>query len=305
MIIVELFYNMKKRIIKLYNDYLTINGNYTSILPDKVYITKLYKKRLNKEINLKNPKTYTEKLNWIKLYDRNPIYSVLADKYAVRNYVKEKIGEKYLIPLIGVWNNVDEVDFEKLPNNFVLKCNHDNGVVICKDKSSFDRETAKLELLCHYNRNYYKKCREWSYKKIKKKIICEKYMADINQPVLVDYKFFCFNGRVKALFIATNRPIDTRFDFFDRNFNHLPILNGHPNADSKIDKPKDFDTMINIAEKLAEGFPHVRVDLYYINGQIYFGEITITHFGGFTPLEPDEWEFKFGEWLELPKKKRR
>lgn len=305
MIIGEFLYNTKKRIIKLYNDYLTVNGSYTSILPDKIYIKKLYKKRLNKELDLKNPKTYTEKLNWLKLYDRNPFYSVLADKYAVRKYVKEKIGEKYLIPLIGVWDNVDDVDFEKLPNSFVLKCNHDNGVVICKDKSNFDWEKAKQDLLCHYNRNYYKKCREWSYKRIEKKIICEKYMADINQPVLVDYKFFCFNGRVNALFIATNRPVDTRFDFFDRDFNHLPIQNGHPNADNKIDKPLVFDEMIFISEKLSEGFPHVRVDLYYINGQIYFGEITITHFGGFTPLEPEEWELKFGKWIELPKKRRR
>ena len=301
----EFFYNAKKRIIKAYRDYFTVDGTYTSLLPDKFYIKKLYKKRLKKEIDLGNPKTYTEKLNWLKLYDRNPLYSVLADKYAVRNYVKEKIGEKYLIPLIGVWNNVDEVDYENLPNSFVLKCNHDNGVVICKNKSDFDWEKAKQVLLSHYNRNYYKKCREWSYKRIKKKIICEKYMSDANQPILVDYKFFCFNGKVKALFIATNRSVDTRFDFYDRYFNHLPIINGHPNADIENEKPKDFEKMIYIAEKLSEGLPHVRVDLYYINEQIYFGEITITHFGGFTPLEPDEWEYIFGKWIELPKKKRR
>lgn len=295
---------IKKKVKKLYNDYFTVNGTYTSLLPDKIYLKKLYKKRMGKKLNLTNPKTFNEKLNWIKLYDRRPEYTMMADKYAVREYVKDKIGEEYLIPLIGVWNNVDEIDFESLPNQFVLKCNHDNGVIICKDKITFDIEKAKKELQYHFNRNYFKKLREWPYKKIKKKIICEQYMEDDSQSTLIDYKFFCFDGKVKALFVATDRPFDTRFDFFDYEFNHLPIINGHPNSDKEIVKPEKFDKMIEIAEALAFGIPHVRVDLYIIDNQIYFGEMTFIHFGGFTSLEPEKWDCIFGEWINLPKKKR-
>lgn len=305
MSLIEILHTQKKKIVKFWNCYFSVNEPYTCVLPDKIYLKKLYKKRMGTDLELRNPITFCEKLNWLKLYDRKPEYTMMADKYAVRDYVKERVGEEYLIPLIGVWDSVEEIDYYSLPNQFVLKCNHDNGVIICKDKSAFDVEKAKKELLFHYNRNYYKKLREWSYKNIEKKIICEKYMSDDNQPVLNDYKFFCFNGKVKALFIATDRPVDTRFDFFDREFNHLPIINGHPNSDKEISKPKQFNKMIEIAEKLSFGIPHVRVDLYVIKDRIYFGEMTLIHYGGFTPLEPEEWEYTFGEWLVLPKKRRR
>ena len=304
MFVLEKIHSAKKRIVKYYKDYFTIEGTYTSLLPDRVYLRKLYKQRLGKELNLKNPQTFTEKINWLKLYDRRPEYTMMVDKYAVRDYVERIVGGGYLVPLLGVWSSVDEVPFDELPDQFVLKCNHDNGVIICKDKRDFDIEATKKTLTFHMNRDYYRKGREWPYKDVKRKIIAEKYMSDGSDSPLVDYKFFCFDGVVKACYVATDRPHDTRFDFFDRNFKHLPIINDHPNSSKIIRKPSNFDEMVHVAEKLARGIPHVRIDLYNINGKIYFGEMTFYHMGGFHPLEPVEWEKVFGAWIRLPAKWR-
>lgn len=303
--IVESLYNVKKNAVKFYKDYFTEEGAYTSLLSDKAYLKRLYKKRMGKELNLKDPQTFTEKLNWLKLYDRKPEYTMMADKYAVREYIAEKIGEEYLVPLVGVWDSVEEIDFDSLPEKFVLKCNHDNGVIICTDKSKLDIEKTKKELQYHLSRDYYKKCREWPYKDIERKIICEEYISQPGEVSLIDYKFFCFNGKVKLLFVATGRSVDTRFDFFDSDFNHLPIFNVHKNADYNIEKPKNFKKMIEISEKLSKDIPHVRIDLYCLNGKVFFSEMTFHHFGGFHPLEPENWEYQLGDWLELPKKKRR
>ena len=308
MIIIEVLYKAKKRIKKIYNDYFTINGQYTSLLPDKIYLKKLYKKRTGKELNLKNPITYNDKLNWIKLYDRNPQYTILADKYAVREYVKEKIGVEYLIPLIGVWDSVEEIDFDSLPKRFVLKCNHDNGVIICQDKSLFDIEKAKREITYHFNRNYYKKCREWPYKNIKRKITCEKYMEDRNQPTLMDYKFFCFNGEPRLIYVAQVISGELCINFFDMSFNSINISRrDHPcfPKDYEIEKPKELEKMISIARKLSNGIPSIRVDLYNIDNKIYFGELTFFTAGGFIPVVPEKWDRILGDWIELPKKRRR
>lgn len=303
MAIIEFLYNIKKAIKKTYRDYFTIEGTYTSLLPDRIYLKKLYKKRMNKKLNLNPPVTYNEKLNWLKLYDRRDEYTMMADKYAARDYVKNTIGEEYLIPLIGCWNKVEDIDFGSLPNEFVLKCNHDNGVIICKDKRNIDLENVKKELQFHLNRNYYKKTREWAYKNVTRKIVCEKLMKDEQHPVLNDYKFFCFDGKVKLLFVATGRSVDTRFDFFDEHFNHLPIINGHPNADIPINKPYNFNVMVEVAEKLSRGIPHVRVDLYNIDGKIYFSEMTFYHDAGLMPFEPESWDEKIGDYLILPPKR--
>ncbi len=269
-------------------------------LSDKAFLKLIFWARTGKKLNLKNPKSYNEKLQWIKLYDRKQEYTVMVDKYGVREYIKEKIGEEYLIPLLGVWDSFDEIDFDKLPDQFILKCTHDSGgLVICKDKSKLDIEKAKTKINKCLKRNFYKYNREWVYKDVKPRIIAEKFMVDESGTELKDYKFFCFDGEPKAMFIATDRPHDTRFDFFDMEFNHLPFLNGHPMATKEIKKPAGFDEMAELARKLSSGIRHVRTDFYDINGKIYFGEITFFHHSGFTPFEPEEWDYKFGEWINI------
>ena len=276
------------------------NKGYINWLPDHIYLKLLYKGKMGKKLNLENPITYNEKLQWLKIHDRRPLYTKLADKYEVREYIREKIGEEYLIPLLGVYDSFEEIDFDKLPNQFVLKTTHDSGgVVICRDKANFDKESAKEKLNKSQLRNYYYGSREYQYKNIKPRIICEKYMVDESNTELKDYKFFCFNGEVKALFIATERAIKPKFDFFDTDFNHMPFKQGYDNSSKKINKPKAFDEMILLSRKLSEGFPHIRIDLYDINGRIYFGEYTLHHFSGTTKFEPESYDELFGSWIDL------
>lgn len=271
--------------------------------PDESYLKVLFKAKMNRKINLNNPQTFNEKLQWLKLYDRNPIYTQLVDKYEVRKYVAETIGGEYLIPLIGIWDKFEDIDFSKLPNQFVLKCTHDSGgVVICKDKNNLDIEAARKKISKCLERNFYYYGREWPYKNVKPRIICEKYMVDESDVELKDYKYFCFNGEPKAMFIATDRGIDTRFDFFDMEFNHLPFMQHYKNSDKKIRKPSGFNEMIRISRILSKEIPHVRVDFYDINGKIYFGELTFYHFSGFQKFEPEKYDKVFGSWLELPKR---
>jgi len=273
------------------------------LFSDKAFIKLKYRLTMNKKLNLENPQTYNEKLQWQKLYDRRPEYTMMVDKYAVRQYIAEQLGEEYLIPLLGVWDNPDEIDFDALPEQFVLKCNHNSGVgmEICKDKSKLNIESVKKELRKGLKENYYLTGREWPYKNVKRRIIAEQFMVDESGVELKDYKFFCFDGDVKALFIATDRPHDTKFDFYDIEFNHLPFTNGHPNADRELQKPKGFDQMIEFAKKLSKGIPQVRIDFYDINGHVYFGEMTFFHWSGFVPFEPEEWDYKFGSWIDLEK----
>ncbi len=274
------------------------------ILPDKWAISVDYYRAFGKLPNFKNPKTYNEKLQWLKLYDRKPIYTTIVDKHAVKQYVAERIGEQYIIPTLGVWESFDEIDFNALPNQFVLKCTHDcGGLVICKDKGKLDKLAAKKKLEQCLRRNYYWNMREWPYKNVKPQIIAEQYMEDPTTQDLRDYKFFCFDGEVKALFIATDRQTqgeETKFDFFDMAYNHLDFRNGHPNARNLPQKPVCFEQMQQLAAKLSEGIPHVRVDFYEVNGNVYFGEMTLFHWSGLVPFQPEEWDYTFGSWLTLP-----
>lgn len=254
--------------------------------------------------NIDYPKTYSEKLQWIKLHDRNPLYTKLVDKYEVKLLVAEKIGDKYIIPTLGVWDNVEDIDFDSLPNQFVLKCTHDSGgLVICKDKRELDIDAAKKKLNTCLKHSFYWGMREWPYKDVKPRIIAEQYMED-ETGELRDYKFFCFDGEVKALFIASDRTkdIETKFDFYDEDFNHLPFTNGHPNAEVPPSKPVCFEEMKELAQILSKGIPHVRVDFYEIIGKVYFGEMTFFHWSGMTPFVPEEWDDKFGSWIKLPEK---
>lgn len=279
---------------------------FRNTLPDKMYLGILYRGVFNKKINFENPQTYNEKLQWLKLHDHNPEYIIMVDKYEVKKYIENKIGEEYIIPTLGVWNTFDEINFDLLPDQFVLKCTHDSGgLVICSDKKKFDKKAACKKITKSLNTNYFFSGREWPYKNVKPRIIAEEYMVDESGYELKDYKFFCFDGFVKAMYIASDRQLpgeETKFDFFDMDFKHLPFTNGHPNATHEIKRPESFDQMKELARKLSEGIPQVRVDFYDINGQIYFGELTFSHMSGMVPFEPEEWDYKFGEWIKLPGK---
>lgn len=275
------------------------------ILPDRFFLKILFRLRMGYRLDLNNPQTFNEKLQWLKLYNRKDEYTQMVDKAGAKDYVANIIGNEYIIPTIGVWGSVDEIDFNKLPNQFVLKCTHDSGgIVICKDKSKLDIKAAKKTLKKGLKRKFYSMNREWPYKNVMPRIIGEEYMVDESGYELKDYKWFCFDGEPKALFIATDRGLaneETKFDFFDADFNHLPFTNGHPNANRDISKPKGFDEMKALASKLSKGHPHLRVDFYDINGKIYFGELTFYHWSGTTPFDPVEWDYTFGSWINLPK----
>lgn len=277
-------------------------------LSDELFLKLKFYACIGKKLNLDNPRTFNEKLQWLKLYNRKPEYTMMVDKYLVRDYVKEKLGEEYLIPLIGVWDSPEDIDFDALPEKFVLKCNHNSGrgMYICKDKSKMDIQKVKDGLRSGLEQDYFLQSREWPYKNVNRKIIAEQFMEDEKTSELRDYKFFVFDGIVRALFIATDRQtpgVETKFDFFDENFNHLPIINEHPNAPIMPEKPEQFEEMKRLASLLGQGMPHVRIDFYEVNGKIYFGEITFFQNSGLVPIEPDEWDEKLGSWIVLPKKR--
>ena len=255
-------------------------SSYGRKLDDETYIKKMFKLKMGYNLDLDNPVTFNEKLQWLKLNYHNPDCIVMVDKYLSKQYVKDCIGEEYVVPLYGVWDSFDEIDFDLLPNEFVLKTTHDcGGVVVCKDKSSFDKNAAKKFLEMHLGYKYFYFSREWPYKNVKPRIIAEKLMKDSNEQLaegLTDYKFFCFDGEPKSMFIATdrtNKNIETKIDFYDMEFNHLPITKGRPNSDKVIEKPKQFELMKELCKKLSKDLPHVRVDFYESEGKIYFGEL--------------------------------
>lgn len=283
-----------------------IRGGFRS-LEDKKFLQNMYKWKFGRELDLDNPKRYNEKLQWLKLYNRNPLYTKLVDKYAVKEYVAEKIGEDHVIPTIGCWEHFDEINFDELPDQFVLKCTHDSGgLVICKDKSKLDRNKARSIINKALGRNYYWIGREWPYKDVKPRIIAEKYLEDKKNERLYDYKFLTFNGGVKAMYVWSDRHKsldEMKLDFFDTDFNHLPLQKGYPNSDVKIQKPVHFEEMKEFAEKLSEGIPHVRADFYEVEGKVYFGELTFYDYSGFVGFTPDKWDKRFGDWITLPKKR--
>lgn len=281
--------------------------NYTKIshlLSDEALIKLIFRARMGYKLNLEKPKTFNEKIQWLKLFDRRPEYTELVDKATVKDFVSDRIGKEYVVPQLGIWSRFDDIDFDDLPNQFVLKTTHDSGsVIICKDKSIFNYGEAREKLNRSLQRDFYLRGREWPYKNVPRRIIAEKYLEDIETGDARDYKFFCFNGKAELLFVASDRQSDTRFDFYDLEFKHLPIVNGHPNSEKIINKPKTFDDMIRLSEKLSSGIPHVRVDFYEINNKLYFGEMTFFHYSGFTPFEPEIWDRKIGDLLVLPEKK--
>lgn len=302
---------MDERVIRILKNPLRLfmtfgHRGWFNWIDDKTYLEIAYRIAMGKKLPLDNPQTYNEKLQWLKLYDRKPIYTQMVDKVEAKKYAASIIGEQHIIPTLGVWERFDDIDFDKLPNQFVLKCTHDSGgLVICKDKAKLNKERARSIINGCLKNNYFWGQREWPYKGVKPRILAEKYMVDESGYELKDYKWFCFGGEPKALFIATDRSNpneDTKFDFFDMDFNHLPFTNGHPNAKKEIKRPAGFEEMRTLAEKLSKGIPHVRVDFYDINGHIYFGELTFSHWSGMCPFVPEEWDYTFGSWIKLPNK---
>lgn len=276
------------------------------ISDDKTLLHIRYRVQFHKKLNLESPTTYNEKLQWLKLYDRNPQYTPMVDKYAAKQIIEEKIGEQYVIPTLGIWNDVDDIDFDNLPNSFVLKTTHgggNTGVVICRDKKTFNYKLAKQKLRRSLKEDLYVSSREWPYKNVPRRIIAEELLINNDSLDLPDYKFFCFDGEVKALFVATERSTgNVKFDFFDPEFNHLNLVQVHPMSNKQIQKPQQFEKMLDLARILSKGFPHVRIDMYVCNNKIYIGEFTFYHHGGFVPFHPEEYDKLFGEWLNLPSK---
>ena len=275
-------------------------------LPDKTYLSLRFRFRMGYWMDFNSPKTFNEKLQWIKLYDRKPEYTSMVDKILVKDYVATLIGKEFVIPTIGVWDKPEDIDWENLPQKFVLKTNHgggNTGVVICKDKAKLDRKMAVVKLNKSLKTSIYNTMREWPYKNINRKVFAEQYMIDTKAGELKDYKFFCFDGKVKAMFIASERQIrkEPFFDFFDENFQHLKIKQGHPNSEVLPEKPACFEKMKELASILSKGIPHVRVDFYEVDGRVYFGELTFFHFGGIVPFVPNEWDRFFGDMIILPK----
>ena len=274
---------------------------------DELYLKIIFRCFMGKRLDLNNPKTFSEKLQWLKLYNRKPEYTMMVDKYAVKEYVAEKIGEQYIIPTLGVWDRVEDIDWNSLPKQFVLKTTHaggGNGVVICKDKSTFDIDKAKAKLGKSMNSNPYYTLREWPYKNVKPRIIAEQYLVDESGIELKDYKFFCFNGEVRLFKVDFNRQNEHRANYYDTDWNLLPFgeVSCPPNTSKVLQRPDNFESMLILASKLSQNIPFVRVDFYNVRGKVYFGEITFFPASGMAPFNSKDCDYMLGSWIELPNK---
>lgn len=275
------------------------------LFPDKLFLKLKFRLMMREKLDLNCPKTFNQKLQWLKLYNRKPEYTNMVDKYAVKEYVANIIGEEHIIPTLGVWNSVDEIDWDVLPNQFVLKTTHGGGgggVVICKNKANFDRDAACQILKKSMKDNIYITQREWPYKNVQKRIIAEEYMIDESGYELKDYKFFCFNGKVECFKVDFDRFTSHKANYYNRDATLLPFWETVCPADHSktFDKPKNFNKMIEYVETLSKDIPFVRIDFYNINGKIYFGEITFFPAAGFGKFEPKEWDMILGNYLSLP-----
>ncbi len=287
--------NPKKAMIYL------MNKNFFWFLTDKVYLKLKFRLVMGEKLNLRNPQTFNEKLQWLKLYNRKDIYTTMVDKIKAKEYIANTVGEQYLIPTIGVYDNVDNINFDNLPNQFVIKCNHNSGLgmYICKDKSKLDVKKVKKELKKGLSQNYYLTSREWPYKNVQRRIIIEQFLTEQNSECLTDYKFFCFNGIPKIMYISKDFAEKPTTDFFDMNFKYLKIKMKDDNSKVIPSKPEKFDEMKKIAKKLSRNIPFLRVDMYYINNNIYIGELTFFHNSGMVRISPKEYEKILGDYIDI------
>ena len=276
-------------------------------LPSKFYIKTLFRLRLGYKLSLENPKTFNEKIQWLKFYNQRAEYTRMVDKVAVKEYVAEIIGDKYVIPTLGVWDNPEDVDFDKLPNQFVLKTSHGGGslgVVICKDKSRIDYKKVVKKLRAAKKQNIWHELKEWPYKNVNPRILAEEFLtSSSSQSDLTDYKFYCFNGVVTYCEVITGRYTKKQIDFFDLNWNHQKFtFDGYDFADELPIKPSLFDEMVGVATKLCKDLPYSRIDLYVVNNHVYFGEITFFPASGLRGFHPIEWNEQLGDLIQLPNK---
>lgn len=289
------------------NGILKLKANqFLKIVPDSIYLRIVYLIKTKKILSLNKPKSFNEKIQWLKLHDRNPLYTNLVDKFEVRKYLSQKIGEEYLIPILGIYDSFDEIDFENLPSQFVLKCTHDSGgLVICNNKDKLDIESAREKINTCLKENYYWTWREWPYKNVKPKIICEQYMVDESGTDLKDYKFMCFNGEPKCSFVCLNRNAESglNVDFYDIEWQPLPFERHYPRSSEIIEKPKQYNKMIEISRALSKDIPFLRVDFYEIQGQLFIGELTFYPGSGYEQFNPESYDYLLGSWLKLPMKK--
>ncbi len=275
---------------------------YPSIMDDEIYLKIYYKYRTGKELNLEEPKSFNGKLQWLKLFDRNPLYTQLSDKYSVKNYVASMIGEEHIIPTLFVCDAVDDIDEKQLPDQFVLKCTHDGGVIICTNRKEFDFARAKAELNARMQKNYFWQGREWCYKNIIPRIICEPYIVDESGYELKDYKVFCFDGEPKLIQIDFDRFRGHKRNLYTTDWKRIDAEIEYP-SDScvNIKRPAVLDKMLGYAAKLSEGFPHVRTDFYICDENIYLGEMTFYHGNGCEDYRPSSLGLELGEYINLNK----
>ena len=276
-------------------------------LPDAVYLKIRYKQVFGNKLHLKNPQKFSEKIQWLKLNDRKAIYHNLVDKYEAKKIVSKIIGEDYIIATLGVWDKYEDIDFSTLPDQFILKCTHDSAsVTICRDKSSFDpkKETWKYDSIFMKRDYYHFENKQWAYKGIKPRIIAEEYLEDDKYDSLADYKLYCFNGKAKCVYVTINRFTNLRVNIYDMDWNRMPFDHIHQSTTDIIDKPKHLDLMKELAEKIARFIdnPYVRIDFYEVKGRVYFGEVTFYPEGGMGYFDPEEWDYKFGSWIDLTKR---
>ena len=277
-----------------------------SFIPDKIYLYLMYGLKNHRILNLKNPQTYNEKMQWLKLYNREPEYTKMVDKYEVKDYIAETIGEKYLIKTLGIYESFEDINFDVLPDRFVLKCTHDSGsVVFCHNKRDFDKQKAKKKLQAKQRTNGFFYGREWPYKNVKPRIIAEEFL-DMESEHNAEYKMFCFDGKFRYALVCTGlgHSAQRTNDFFDRDFNHLDVIKGLPNSKNVLSKTSVYDELVELSEKLSVGIPSVRVDFYVIDNHIYFSELTFFHESGFYPWHPSEFDMVLGREVILPPKTR-
>lgn len=272
------------------------------VLSDEQFIKFNFRLRMGYPLNLDNPKTFNEKLNWLKLNDHNPLYTKMADKYDVKKYVKERIGEEYVVPCLGVWNNLDDMDFDTLKYPCVLKATNDSsGTIICRSRDSINPSAIRKRLSVSMKRNWYAQSREWVYKDIEPRIIADEFLDDGSGHELRDYKFWCFNGEPRYMYV-TNKAADVFENFYDMDFKPVDINHGFKRHVPEFECPDGFDMMKSLCKRLLEGIdvPFVRIDFFYVKGKIYFGEFTFYDWGGMRPFSNTEWDYKLGEYLKLP-----
>lgn len=279
-----------------------MDKGYFNFLSDKIFIRLKYEILMNSKLNLENPKTFNEKLQWLKLYDRKDIYTIMADKYAAKKYISNLIGEKYIIPTLGIYSNFDEIDFMKLPNKFVIKCTHDSGgLVICKDKSKLNIKSAKNKINKCLSQNYYYTNREWVYKNIEPKIIIEKYIDGLE----FDYRFYCFEGTPKYIYVYTEKEIGSdkpsieNCDIYNIKWEKQEFHNKSLPSKNGVLKPKLLDEMIKISKKISKNTHFLRVDFYYINGKIYLSELTFYPGAGFSKFYPEKYDYNLGSLIKI------